>query len=310
MLTGAVLEAGARLVYAPPWFATLAQTVRNADFSGYRRNADGLRDRDHGPKAPGTVRVLMLGDSFTYGSGIADETVPFPRVVERTLGGVEVLNGGIPGSRPGHWLSLWRGAGKRFEPDAVMIVFFLRDGTRISSSGMFDEIRADFARAHAADPWYDRSYAYRIVRDRLDRQALGAYYAARYREAYFGTPEQTVEWQRAQEHLRTLVTEVRAAGIPVGLVIFPVLIDLEDGEYGFQDIVDEIARLGAALRVPTFSLLPAFRGHHGPDLWISDSDQHPNARGHAIAGEAMTRFVALLLRRDGRAVGPLGRQNP
>lgn len=294
-VAAAVIEGGARLVYEPPWFATLAQSVRNADFSGYRKNADGLRDRDYGRKAPGARRVLVLGDSFTYGSGVADEAAPFPRVIERTLG-VEVLNGGLPASLPGQWLRLWRGAGRRFEPDAVVIVFFLRDGTRISSRGMFDEIRADFARAHAADPWYDRSYAYRLVRDRLDRQALGTYYAARFHEAYFGTPDQTVEWQRAQSDLRTLVGEVRAAGIPVGLVIFPVLIDLTDDAYGFQDIMDVLAGFGAGEKVPTFSLLPAFRGQHGPDLWVSDSDQHPNASGHAITGAALAPFVTELLR--------------
>ena len=86
--------------------------------------------------------MLVLGDSFTYGSGVPDESAPFPRVIERTLGGVEVLNGGLPASLPGQWLRLWRGAGRRFEPDAVVIVFFLRDGTRISSRGMFDEVRA------------------------------------------------------------------------------------------------------------------------------------------------------------------------
>jgi hypothetical protein len=133
-----------------------------------------------------------------------------------------------------------------------------------------------------------------MVRDRLDRQALGAYYTERFHEAYFGPGDATLEWQRAQADIAAIAREARAAGIPVGLVIFPVLIDLDD-DYHFRDICDAVAAFGAAEGLPTFSLLPAFLGRNGPDLWVSDSDQHPNARAHAIAAEALAPFVTTLL---------------
>jgi hypothetical protein len=91
LAAAALLEAGARLAYEPPWFATLAQTTRDGDFSAYRRNTDALRDRDYGAKSTRVRGVLILGDSVTYGAGVPDEAAPFPRVLAKRLD-VEVLN--------------------------------------------------------------------------------------------------------------------------------------------------------------------------------------------------------------------------
>ena len=70
----------------------------------YRTNALGFRERDLAtPKPPGLVRVLMLGDSFTEGGGLA-EADTIPRRVESTLHascrGVEVVNAGTASYSP------------------------------------------------------------------------------------------------------------------------------------------------------------------------------------------------------------------
>jgi len=66
----------------------------------YRTNAHGLRDRDRPAKASGTTRVLVVGDSYTWGYAIAEEE-SFPQVAERMLAergraDIEVINGGVP----------------------------------------------------------------------------------------------------------------------------------------------------------------------------------------------------------------------
>ena len=52
----------------------------------YRTNAHGLRDRDRSEKAPGTKRVLVMGDSYTWGYAVAEEEA-YPQVAERLLEG-------------------------------------------------------------------------------------------------------------------------------------------------------------------------------------------------------------------------------
>jgi len=70
----------------------------------YRTNALGFRERDLAtPKPAGLVRVLMLGDSFTEGGGLA-EADTIPRRVEVALHascpGVEVVNAGTASYSP------------------------------------------------------------------------------------------------------------------------------------------------------------------------------------------------------------------
>jgi hypothetical protein len=105
--------------------------------------------------------------------------------------------------------------------------------------------------------------------------------------------EEQREWRKARENLKTLVSE--AGGIPVGLVVFPMLINLDPASYPFRDVCEEVERFGTGIPVPTLSLLPAFLGRRDRTLWVSDADQHPNATGHAIAAEALEPFVAKLL---------------
>ena len=66
----------------------------------YRTNAHGLRDRNRASKGPGTKRVLVMGDSYTWGYAVAEDEA-YPQVAERLLAvrgrtDIEVLNGGVP----------------------------------------------------------------------------------------------------------------------------------------------------------------------------------------------------------------------
>ena len=71
--------------------------------------------------------------------------------------------------------------------------------------------------------------------------------------------------------------------------MFPVLAGLDD-DYPFTDICDLLLEFAAREQMPSLSLLPAFSGRHGPDLWVSPFDQHPNETAHAIAADAILAF--------------------
>ena len=97
-----------------------------------RTNRYGLRGPDPViPKPPGTFRILMLGDSFTFGFPVRDEET-FCALAQRFLreGGyhsVEVVNGGVSGYAPTlHYISL-RDQYLTFEPDLVVLWLDLGD---------------------------------------------------------------------------------------------------------------------------------------------------------------------------------------
>jgi hypothetical protein len=63
-------------------------------------NALGLRERELPVEGPGERRVLVLGDSFTFGDGVKAEEA-YPRRIEAELeaagSGLRVVNAGVPG---------------------------------------------------------------------------------------------------------------------------------------------------------------------------------------------------------------------
>lgn len=94
-----------------------------------RTNTFGFREREWIMDKPAsTVRVLAMGDSFTWGTGVTyDEGIVkvLDRALRERLPQSEVLNLGVPGFEPEHELDLLRQFGTYLRPDAVVLNFFI-----------------------------------------------------------------------------------------------------------------------------------------------------------------------------------------
>lgn len=106
----------------PPLRPGAAEVMAKADFTvTYRINTRGLRDREHPyERVPGLRRVVALGDSFTFGSGVAYGE-RFADVAEDLLGDVEVVDMGVPGYGLDQALLAFVVEGVRYRPDAVVV---------------------------------------------------------------------------------------------------------------------------------------------------------------------------------------------
>jgi hypothetical protein len=99
-------------------------------------NALGFRDtREYSlAKSPGTFRILVLGDSVTFGHGALYET-SYPYLLEQRLRDWrpdvkwEVWNLGIPGYNTAQELAYLNEVGERYAPDLVVVGFFPNDFT-------------------------------------------------------------------------------------------------------------------------------------------------------------------------------------
>ena len=95
-------------------------------FDSVQINSHGLRDVERDIAKPaGVRRVLMLGDSFAFGSQIGMEDA-FPHRLEVELGpGVQVINSGTPGYstvQERAWLQKY---GLAWQADAVVVAFYV-----------------------------------------------------------------------------------------------------------------------------------------------------------------------------------------
>lgn len=95
-------------------------------------NSDGLRDREHSlDKPPSTLRIAVLGDSFTEAMQV-DREEAFWAVMERDLQScaplgdsrVEVINFGQSGFGTSQELLALRHQAWKYSPDVVLLAFF------------------------------------------------------------------------------------------------------------------------------------------------------------------------------------------
>lgn len=86
----------------------------------YSNNSLGMRGPEiHAKSKP---RILVLGDSFTYGIGVNDEET-FCSILQALLPGNEIINAGNGGKGTDYALKFYRTKGKQLEPDVVILVF-------------------------------------------------------------------------------------------------------------------------------------------------------------------------------------------
>jgi hypothetical protein len=160
-------------------------------FAGVPVRINGLGFRDHREyeveKAPGTFRILVLGDSVTFGHGTPFETT-YPYLLEKHLKSWrpdvewQVWNLGVPGYNTTQELAQLQQLGERFAPDLVVVGFYLNDFTandRIASPTAFrrasSRILALMQRHMYSFELYKRVYLtarWRLFTDPIDRQRL------------------------------------------------------------------------------------------------------------------------------------------
>ena len=93
---------------------------------GDRTDALGLRNLSTpGPKAPGRIRVACMGDSCTYGLGVAIGDA-WPQQLGRDAA-FDAVNAGVPGYSSYQGVALWDDRVGALDPDVVVVEYGLND---------------------------------------------------------------------------------------------------------------------------------------------------------------------------------------
>ncbi|MGA9121293.1 MAG: hypothetical protein WB699_18140 [Bacteroidota bacterium] len=90
-------------------------------------NSIGIRDHEVGPKIAGGVRILGLGDSFSYSNSVNLENTFFKQI-ERSLSSstpVEVLDAAVPAYSTIQELRYLEKYGVNLDPDIVLLGFYV-----------------------------------------------------------------------------------------------------------------------------------------------------------------------------------------
>jgi hypothetical protein len=243
-----------------------------------RVNTIGLRGEETTWEKPeGTLRLLGLGDSFTFG------------------GPWEALNAGVGGYNTRDEVLVLERRWLRLDPDVVLIGFYLNDAYRDVTF-----LTPEEAQAYETKGFARVSRLWDLLSFRLWQYRLQKHVEQFYRSHYFaeagdflenaGGEGKVVDWSVSRAALARARDLGDKHGFRVALVLFPSLYGL-DGDYPFADIHRIVTDACREMGIPALDLLETFRGRKAADLWVHLRDHHPNEIAHGIIADEIARFL-------------------
>jgi hypothetical protein len=252
-----------------------------------RINNLGLRDeRDYTrDKRKGCLRVLAVGDSMTFGKGVAENDT-FLAVTETLISRkypdrcIEILNAAQPNTNFFQHYLQYRLRWHELLPDVVLFCFFPYNDTQVegdeepySQSWMEFIDRNAWLKSLATVRWV----YYRLFFD-LGDSALADAMHRFFDDNYPG-------WIEFSESVPNLARFAQEHGSEVAFVLVPVPAGYDDYPYVQQH--QKVSELTEQNGIPSYDLLRAVtgRGILASDHWVHPSDAHPDTALHRIYGE-------------------------
>ena len=236
---------------------------------------------------PGQRRITFLGDSFAAGHGVKDVEDRFANRLRQAHPEWEIHVLAQPGYDTGDEIrQLENSLSQHYQLDQVVLVYCLNDVV-----DMFPEwteaVLGVKARA-AQSGWLRRnSYLVNTLYYRLfaPRDAGVKRYFDFIAEGYRGA-----HWEQQQQRLKALRDLVQSHGGRLLVVTFPFFQGLGP-HYAYQTMHDQLNQCWRALGVPHLDLLTIYRNLPPGKLTVNRYDQHPNEYAHALAADAIGKFL-------------------
>jgi lysophospholipase L1-like esterase len=268
-------------------------------------NSLGMRDRERrAAKDPGTFRILVLGDSHTFGWGVAQDE-PYPAVLERLLNAVtsscrfEVWNLGVPGYNTVMEVERFATKATEYDPDMVVINY------------VHNDMDLPNFLATRPDPWdLHRSYLLEMLKRRISilRGRVLPPWGLATADAdpsgrYVFTPGKVPErwrplagWENMTNAFRHLAKLARARGIKAVL-----LFNWDDYRARLtghtsdarpavvQELADQMATEGYVIVDVQERVVAHLQKRNLPAsaVWVSPKDSHTNALRHRLIAEEL-----------------------
>lgn len=298
-------------------------------------NSSGFRGPEIDPEKGSRRRILILGDSITFGNRLP-EAVVYPTLLARRLGlaesGTQILNFGVGGYDVLQQVALLEHRGLRFQPDMVVLGYCLNDAGIASVNLEY----LDRYMALRESPWLRSRLVQLLFRARETvgwsaRQNRPAVFA----ETYQGRidpigPEETrllalmrtaadrgpIHWYadpakigRIRYSFRRLRELADEHGFRPLVMIIPFLTQL-DGRYPYESAHRIVRSEARARGLQVLDLTSRFMAADIESLRPNETDfVHPNEEGHRLIADALGSLLERPTRaRRGQHAARLGRR--
>lgn len=284
---------------------------QTSDFESHIKiSSEGLRDYEHQKnKDSSTIRILILGDSFTFGVGVSLEE-SYPKVLEAMLNKntaagdskkYEVINAGIEGFGTEQEYLYLEELANIYSPDLVIVGLYSND---------IDDVVKGIPSAKGKT-WLKRRILFLSYLRGL-QLSLGIMFKDPragmfqvYQDHY--EPQFEKALQKTKEYLTKIKDLSYAMGAKTFIVIIPSCFETERRsgweKRGFGRLYsdeffnknmskfsDTFAEFGEARGIPTLPLLPVFKDSKVRPLYFT-KDFHWTREGHGLAAESIYNFM-------------------
>ena len=242
-------------------------------------NSDSLRDDEYAPERNESYRIAVLGDSLTFGWGVAKEDT-FEVLLESMLSErrpTEMINFGHGNYNTQQQVNLFKEKGLKYNPDKVVVFYFIND--------------AEVTPVRSKWTWVSRlrsvTFLWSRVRGLLTRTSDGTTFQSFYSDLYADDQPGFIAVKESFLELQGICEE---RGMELQVVMLPELHNLVD--YPFAA---EYAKVEDFLRdnsIPVIDLTESFAGYEDAEgLWVAPDDAHPNALAHRMIAEYSRNFL-------------------
>lgn len=237
------------------------------------------------------THICFVGDSFTFGHGVANVSDRFTNRVRAELssrdpGKYVVTNLSAPGTDLNWADALVRELVENDVRIDTLVYVFCPNDIEVYHPDHMKNIEK-LSKLNPEFPLLKHTYFFNLLYYRLKvatvpeiREYYG--YLADY---YSGEP-----WQLMQDQFEGLAKFCEVHGIELKVVIFPFLQNLDE-QSPFDHARQVVREFCQEHKIPVLDLHETLKNHADEKLTVSLFDAHPNARAHQLAAQAILDFV-------------------
>lgn len=263
-------------------------------------NSHGTRGPEFDEKkAPGTIRILFLGDSKTFGWGLSEEET-FASLTGRLLGEkagtnkVEIINAGVNAWGYAQMLIYFKEYGRKYDVDYV-IIGDANLWTQFSEQSNPEFVKSFLSRVRLKN--FLRRFAtyHYIVEVQLEQ--VYQKYRTRFipvnpeQDQLFKDQQQKDPFAFFDKAITDLCAETRSAGAKPVLLFIPIQSDIGTTN---QTIGEVKSRISKALNVPLVDCTPVIAPRKD-QLYLPADPVHLNEEGNRLVAQELFKTLQPLL---------------
>jgi lysophospholipase L1-like esterase len=271
-------------------------------------NSEGLRDCEYSAaRDKRTFRILAIGDSFTFGIGVAGDQA-YPKVLERMLNNAplgtdpaayEVVNAGVDAYGTEQEYRYLKELLARYQPDLVIVGLYSNDVWDVMTG-----IQAPASIARQQSYLLEYLGGLKTLARPIFKRNMGSALLAIYQDHY--SPEFEQALQKTKDCLIKIRDAAKSEGAQTLIVIIPLCLEVGRHEWdkkGFgrfytQDFFnnnmarfsDTFVEFGRQEDIPTVPLLPIMRMNAHKMLYY-EHDVHWTKEGNQLAAETLYAYL-------------------